>query len=265
MNQQSSNPYAPPVAHVDDAHSGGGAPGVLIPGGRSVPAGNATSWLGGGWEMFKQSPGAWIGIFLIFMVIYFVLSMIPLINFFVMLIFPLLAGGVMIACEGQRQTGSLQVGDLFAGFQKNAGQLVLLGLITLGFSMVMMLIAAVFIGFGVIGALMTGQDATAAMMSLGIGGIAMFAVVVFLGSILLYAACWFAPALIVHNGLSAIEAMKTSFSGCMRNIGGGFIYFILLFILSIVASIPLLLGWLVLGPVLWASVFTGYRDIFLED
>jgi hypothetical protein len=34
--------------------------------------------------------------------------------------------------------------------------------------------------------------------------------------------------------------------------------------LSILASIPLLLGWLLLGPVLMASVYLSYRDIFHE-
>jgi len=34
-------------------------------------------------------------------------------------------------------------------------------------------------------------------------------------------------------------------------------------VLGIVASIPFGLGWLVLGPVAIASVYVGYRDIFL--
>jgi hypothetical protein len=35
-----------------------------------------------------------------------------------------------------------------------------------------------------------------------------------------------------------------------------------MFVLAIVASIPLGLGWLLLGPVIIASVYTSYRDIF---
>jgi hypothetical protein len=37
-----------------------------------------------------------------------------------------------------------------------------------------------------------------------------------------------------------------------------------MFVLAIVASIPLALGWLVLGPMIVASVYTAYRDIYLS-
>jgi hypothetical protein len=39
---------------------------------------------------------------------------------------------------------------------------------------------------------------------------------------------------------------------------------VILLVASIVASIPLGLGWLVLGPVLVASIYTGYRDIYFS-
>ena len=42
------------------------------------------------------------------------------------------------------------------------------------------------------------------------------------------------------------------------------IYSLIGFVLAIVASIPLMLGWFVLGPMTMASIYTGYCDIF-ED
>jgi hypothetical protein len=35
-------------------------------------------------------------------------------------------------------------------------------------------------------------------------------------------------------------------------------------LLAVVASLPLMLGWLALGPVLAASLYTAYRDIYLK-
>ena len=32
--------------------------------------------------------------------------------------------------------------------------------------------------------------------------------------------------------------------------------------ISVVASIPFMLGWLILGPVMAASIYTAYRDIY---
>jgi uncharacterized membrane protein len=77
-------------------------------------------------------------------------------------------------------------------------------------------------------------------------------------------AVWFAPALVVFQGKSAVDAMKESFSGCMRNVMPFLIYGVVMLVFSVLASIPLLLGWLVLGPVLAASLYTSYKDIYLS-
>ena len=47
-------------------------------------------------------------------------------------------------------------------------------------------------------------------------------------------------------------------------IGYRIVYGIIGFVLSIVATLPLGLGWLVLGPVIAASVYTAYRDVYLR-
>jgi hypothetical protein len=41
------------------------------------------------------------------------------------------------------------------------------------------------------------------------------------------------------------------------------IYGIVLFVLAMIASIPFGLGWLVLGPVVFGSVYAAYRDIYV--
>jgi uncharacterized membrane protein len=41
-----------------------------------------------------------------------------------------------------------------------------------------------------------------------------------------------------------------------------FVYGLLGLVYAIVASIPFLLGWLVLAPVFAASVYVSYKDIF---
>jgi uncharacterized membrane protein len=81
----------------------------------------------------------------------------------------------------------------------------------------------------------------------------------------LYMAVWFAPALVVFHSLGAIDAMKASFFGCLKNIVPFLIYGIVGLLLGIVASIPFGLGWLVLGPVTIASAYVGYRDIYLAS
>jgi uncharacterized membrane protein len=78
-------------------------------------------------------------------------------------------------------------------------------------------------------------------------------------------ALWFAPALVVFHDMGAWEAMKASFRGGMKNMLPFLLYGIVLTIASVVASIPALLGWLVLGPVIAASIYTSYRDIYFSE
>jgi uncharacterized membrane protein len=77
-------------------------------------------------------------------------------------------------------------------------------------------------------------------------------------------AIWFAAPLVVFHDHGALDAMKTSFAGCLKNMLPFLLYGVVLMVLSIVASLPLLLGWLALGPVLAASIYTSYRDIYLK-
>ena len=83
-------------------------------------------------------------------------------------------------------------------------------------------------------------------------------------SLPLYMAMWFAGPLIVLAQSDVVPAMKTSFFACLKNILPFLIWSIAIFFLGIFASIPLFLGWLLLGPVLIASIYLGYRDIFHE-
>jgi uncharacterized membrane protein len=77
-------------------------------------------------------------------------------------------------------------------------------------------------------------------------------------------AMWFAPLLVVFHELGAWEAMKQSFSACLKNFLPFLWYGVLLLLLSLLAMIPLGLGFLVLWPVIVASLYTSYRDIYLR-
>jgi uncharacterized membrane protein len=77
-------------------------------------------------------------------------------------------------------------------------------------------------------------------------------------------AIWFAPALVMLGGLSPGAALKASFLGCLRNVVPFLVYGAIGIVLAIVASIPFGLGWLVLGPVTIASIYSSYCDVF-ED
>src|SRR2546423_1197717 len=74
----------------------------------------------------------------------------------------------------------------------------------------------------------------------------------------LFMALWSAPALAMFHQQGPAEAMKASFVACLKTILPFLVYSVIALLLALIASIPLGLGWLVLGPVMAASLYTSY-------
>jgi len=258
------DPYAAPKSRVADV------PQILsdsafVPNGRSVAGGNGWKWITDAWELVKGQKGVWIGLLLIFVVIIFVLSFIPVIGPLALnLISPILIGGVMLGCEAVRRGEPMTVGFLFAGFSRNAGRLAGLGAFMILGYVAMFAILALIFGTAIFGMFTGGINSDpAAIATMGVT--ILLAVLVMLAlSIPLYMAVWFSYPLIVLNEFTVGQALKTSFFACLKNMIPFLLYGIMALLLGIVASIPAGLGWLLLGPVLLASIYTGYRDIFYE-
>jgi uncharacterized membrane protein len=123
----------------------------------------------------------------------------------------------------------------------------------------------IFVGTNVgVGALMggmVGYPGTGAITA-GLASIFLGAMIGVALAIPVYAAIWFAPALIVLHDVDALAALKASFFAIVKNIPATLWYSLILVGLAIAAGIPFGLGYLVLAPVAVASIYTGYRDIF---
>jgi uncharacterized membrane protein len=253
------NPYAAPSAHVADVR-GSVDDGQLIEGGQTVPSGNGWQWIVDGFNLFKLNLGIWIVNLIILFVILMVLAFIPFIGqLATYILFPIFGGGLMLGCHALTHNEPLEVGHLFAGFREKAGPLAVVGVLYLVGLIVVLLVTSVFVGFGLVGTLFTGGRPAMSITMLMLGALILLAL-----SIPLVMAIWFAPALVVFHDLQPMDALKQSFTGCMRNIVPFLVYGILGFVIGIIATIPLGLGWLVWGPTLVASVYTSYRDIYLQ-
>lgn len=252
-----NNPFQAPQALVADAVAA--ASGEFIAEGQRVDAGNGVAWLLRGWEMFKQAPGAWIGLSVVYLIIMIVLSLIPILGALALnLLMPVFIGGIMLGCKALDNGEELSISHLFAGFSNNAGNLVLIGVIYLvgviAVSIVVFAVAAVMgIGAAAAGA---GNLAFIPMLIA-----ALFAMLLIIP---LAMAVWFAPALVIFHEVAPFEAMKASFFTSIKNFVPFLIYGLVFFVLAIIASIPLFLGWLVLIPVMMASMYAGYRDMFVR-
>ena len=255
------NPYAAPKAAVADETVVLNAD--FVPGGLSRPAGHGWSWIAQGWELFKRQPGMWIGMILLLLVIFLGASFLGVFGTLVtMLVGPVFAAGIMIGCKALGGGGELELGHLFAGFRERTGTLIGVGALYLAVYLVSVLFVSLatgvnmrtLMGTGDVDAL-AGTDMTAFMLAM------LLLLALLLPAIM---AIWLAAPLVVLHQQGTLEAMKGSFSGCLKNILPFLLYSVALFVLSIFATLPLLLGWLVLGPVFAASIYTSYRDIYLK-
>jgi len=258
----SSNPYAAPKAAVADQTQA--VRGNFVPGGRGVAAGRGTSWIVEAWHLFKQAPGLWIGMVLVLFVIFIVAAFIPFIGMLAtMLLFPVFMGGLMLGCRALEEGRELEFAHLFAGFRENFGTLVGIGGLYLAGTIVAMLIVMVITGAGMFAMFSGGAQPEAGDFGTMLATMGLAMLIYLALTVPLLMAVWLAAPLVMFHEHGAIEAMKASFVGCLRNIVPFLVYGVVMFILAIVASIPIGLGWLVLGPMTVASVYTAYRDIYL--
>jgi hypothetical protein len=249
------DPYEVPEADLQQAPSAQAFTLADTPASR--PFGCGWSWIAMGFDYFRQSWGAWILAMLLGFVIIVVLSLIPVVGqLFDMLTYYVWIAGLALGCRAQAQGESFKVSHLWAGFTSHPGKLILLS--------VVVSIIAIVIVFGTIGLafpqLLTEEGYTESADPRVV-------LLVLLGLLFFFPlamAAFFAPQLIVFHDVPLFRAMKLSFIGCLKNILPFLLWGIIMLLLSLLAAIPLGLGMLVLIPVVNASTYVAYEEIFLQ-
>lgn len=239
---------------------------------RNVDAGRGAQWWSDGWRLFMLSPGVWIAIVLVWLLINVALTQAGTIgNLASMILTPILSGGVLLAAHDQDAGAPLRFEQLFAGFGGDRLQpLAMLGLLNLALTLVVAAIVAAVI-IAVVGTAGLMQFLATDMLDLAstdLTGIALVVLVLspvlLIGFALIGMAFWFAPGLVAVNRVAPSAALWLSFRANLTNIGAMLIYGILLVVLALLATVPLGLGWFVLGPVMAGSWYATWRDVFGE-
>jgi len=228
--------------------------------GRTVDAGRGWSWITEAFALFRRQPGLWILITVLLGITFITINMIPLLGSLASaLLMPIFGAGLMLGCETLHQGGEFSINHLFAAFKQKTGDLVMVGVFNLIGWLIIGVAVFALLGGGVFMAMMRGgmQGASLSVLSM------LIAMLLVAGlSVPLYMATWFAPALIALQGLAPGAALKASFYACLKNMMPFLIYGLMLMVFGVLAAIPAGLGYLVLIPVLTASIYTSYRDIF---
>jgi uncharacterized membrane protein len=256
--EQAGNPYSTPEAELEQPIEGD------MTGPHGVSAGHGLAWIAKGWWHFKQAPVAWILVVIIWVVLSLVISMIPILGpLAVNILAPVLIAGLMIGCYEQDEGGDFSISHLFAGFANNMGQTMMVGVFYLLFFILIVIGFFAFM-FGNIAQMASAQPADPEAMAMMILSPSFWIglLVTSLLFIPVLMAYLFAPALVVLNDMSAWEAMKASFKGCMKNMLPLFIYSLAAIGLMILGSIPFGLGLLIVSPILVSALYSAYRDIY---
>ncbi len=212
------------------------------------PASRGLYWLRAGFDLFRRDPWIWMVNYTLFAASQLALEVAPLGSLLSPLLALVLVGGLFLGCRDQDAGRSLTVAHLFAGFRKHTGRLVGLGLVAMLIGAVVVLVLApVFLGIGMVNG---GVNTWALLMVLVVG----------IPLVMLF---WLAPVLVVLNPrIDVAETLGLSFRGSLRNPAPLLVYVAALLPLSVIATAPLFLGWLVLGPVTIGSTYAACKDIY---
>jgi len=230
-----------------------------------VSAERGWGWYGNGWRFFMRNPGIWILLVVIYMAISVVLGLIPLLGGLInALLGPALFGGLLYGCARLEAGEPLEVAHLFQAFRDSGrtGPMLVLGAITLAGALLALLLGGGLMFGGMYGTHMMGEGGPA--MSAGaLSGLGLLGLLVILAINLVVAmALFYATPLVMLEGMAPVDAMKTSISGCLRNIVPLLLFGILFIVLAFLAAIPLALGFLVLIPVGVGAVYQSYREVY---
>ncbi len=233
---------------------------------RTVSLNHGWLWIHLALRMYRRNPLMWIAYTTAIVIIGALLTLIPLVGTLVFqLIAPVLNGGLMLACRDQRRLRPLTFNHLFSAFSTHGASLVTIGGIYLTGMKLAYMLPGILSSDPNIHLLYSTQLKPEQLEHLTV---APQSAVILLGSLLLFTvmlmAYWFAPALVVLGKKRTVEAMKLSMAACSHNFPAFLLYGLIMFILLLVATIPAMLGFLIVIPVGFISYYTSYQDIFRQ-
>lgn len=221
-------------------------------------------WLKQGYWLFKQNPFIWMVLTAILVVGMAGISMFPLVGGpLSTLLLPGFFAGLMLGCHALAKEEKLELMHLFAGFQKHGTPLIALGGISLVGKLLIMGAVMLTGGAKLLEILTSGkqtEDPEAVLQAFTEAGFA-FPMGVGL-SILLQTCVQLAAMLVVFRAVAPLPAMVAVFRATLRNVLPLTVYGLILLPFAALASVPMMLGWLVLLPIFITSQYAMYRDMF---
>ena len=228
---------------------------------RQIPPMQGWQWIVSAFQLFKQAPTAWLGITAVFIFAMIGMSLLPILGgLLTTLLGPVFLGGLMFAAQKQARGETPLLLDLFAGFQQRFAELLKVGVLYMfGTMLVVLLMAAILAGAAYLGWFSLDQSVSTFSK---LGAIWPMLIVILAAFSLVYSAYFYAPTLVMLQGMKAGEAMKLSFLAFWRNWQPILVMSVIGAVLLILAMLPMFLGLIVALPVALITSYVCYADVF---
>ena len=221
-------------------------------------------WIKQGYRLFMKAPLLWIVLLSICVIAAVGISSVPVVGEpLVSLLMPAILVGLMAGCRALEQDEELELAHLFSGFRQHTSQLVTLGGISLVSQYLILGLMMAVGGATLVNVLMSSQpdtDPNVLIQSLAGAGFAVLLGIVLFS--LLMMAMQFAPMLVYFRNVPPLQAMRLSLRAFLHNVGPMLVYGLTFMLLAILATLPMMLGWLILLPLVFTSFYASYSDIF---
>lgn len=248
---------------------------------RVVSYARGARWLGEGWRLFRVAPLAWLVLVFAYWMLMTAASLVPLVGLgAATVLVPAFSVGFMAAGRACAQGKAPELAVLFGGFRNRFAVQLMLGAAYLALLALLIGATALADEGALAGWMVTGRRPADEVLQSDAFLVALaLAATLYVPVMMLY---WFAPPLAAWHGLGAAQALFYSFVASLLNwrafVGYGaltalvtvVVPFLLLSALLIMSGgqlkttamglvFPLLI---VLLPVLFASFYASYREVF---
>lgn len=228
---------------------------------RDVAASQGPVWLVGGWRLVRAQPLVWAGLTAGWLLVTLTLLLVPFVGGIASNVLqPVFFASFALAAAKQLQGGRLEMADLLSGFRRPLKPLVNIGAILLVGELAIFALLA-YLGLPGFAAGSEG-DVSLAEFANSLRGREWILLVGLVLTAVVKGALWFAPALLAFHDLSTPHAIRWSVYAALSNLGAMVLYGVALVLLTAMAILPWGLGLIVSVPVMAASSFAGYWDVF---
>ena len=241
---------------------------------RTLSAAHGALWFSGGFTLYRRNPPLLISLTFAYLLLVIVINLIPFVGpVLLSLVFPTLTAVLGNGCHAIERRRTADVSELMRGIQSHRLSLLRLGMLNVAGSLIIIAMGNLLGLDARVDPNLDEARATELLQKLGL---------LMLLASPLFMAFWFAPLLTLWNGVPATKSVFFSFVASWRNWRAFAMYGVAVALFGLLAPALLLVvvgtvagaavgsfAFLlrlvmvfVLAPVLVASVYLSYRDVF---